>query len=112
MLVCGYISEDFKVNYQEVMKFEKEILGMRGMTRQDMAEVVELVNQRKIVPYVYKTVPLNRSMKHWDCCATAKQKAASCCCSPKIEPQREEKVKMRDIVMVVGSGMMAAASAL
>ena len=38
------------------MKFEKEILGMRGMTRQDMAEVVKLVNQRKIVPYVYKTV--------------------------------------------------------
>ena len=56
VLVCGYISEDFKVNYQEVMKFEKEILGMRGMTRQDMAEVVKLVNQRKIVPYVYKTV--------------------------------------------------------
>ena len=45
---------------QEVMKFEKEILGMRGMTRQDMAEVVELVNQRKIVPYVYKTVPFEQ----------------------------------------------------
>lgn len=60
VLVCGYISEDFKVNYQEVMKFEKEILGMRGMTRQDMAEVVELVNQRKIVPYVYKTVPFEQ----------------------------------------------------
>lgn len=60
VLVCGYISKDFKVNYQEVMKFEKEILGMRGMTRQDMAEVVELVNQRKIVPYVYKTVPFEQ----------------------------------------------------
>ena len=30
------------------------------MTRQDMAEVVELVNQRKIVPYVYKTVPFEQ----------------------------------------------------
>ena len=39
------------------MKCEKEILGMRGMTRQDMAEVIELVNSKKIVPYVYKTVP-------------------------------------------------------
>lgn len=57
VLVCGYISEEFRVNYQEVMKFEKEILGMRGMTRQDMAEVIELVNSKKIVPYVYKTVP-------------------------------------------------------
>lgn len=54
VLVCGYISKDFKVNYQEVMKFEKEILGMRGMTRQDMAEVVELVNQRKVVAYRYE----------------------------------------------------------
>ena len=93
VLVCGYISEDFKVNYQEVMKFEKEILGMRGMTRQDMAEVVELVNQRKIVPTSTRQSHLNRSMKHWDCCATAKQKAASCCCSPKIEHNERRKLK-------------------
>lgn len=93
VLVCGYISEDFKVNYQEVMKFEKEILGMRGMTRQDMAEVVELVNQRKIVPYVYKTVPFEQINESLDCCATAKQKAASCCCSPKIEHNKRRKLK-------------------
>lgn len=60
VLVCGYISEEFHVNYQEVMKFEKEILGMRGMTRRDMAEVIELVNARKIVPYVYRTVPFEQ----------------------------------------------------
>lgn len=60
VLVCGYISENFTVNYQEIMKYEKEILGIRGMTRQDMAEVVELVNSRKIVPYVYKTVPFEQ----------------------------------------------------
>lgn len=60
VLVCGYISEEFRVNYQEIMKFEKEILGIRGMTRQDMAEVIEWVNQKRIVPYVYKTVPFEQ----------------------------------------------------
>lgn len=60
VLVCGYISEEFHVNYQEIMKFEKEILGMRGMTRRDMAEVIQLVNEKKIIPYVYKTVPFEQ----------------------------------------------------
>ena len=39
------------------MKFEKQILGMRGMTRADLAEVIKLVENKKITPYVYKTMP-------------------------------------------------------
>lgn len=57
IIVTGYNDPYFEADYQEVMKFEKEIIGMRGMTRQDLAEVIRLVETRKIVPYVYKTIP-------------------------------------------------------
>lgn len=57
VIVSGYVDEYFEANYQDIMKFEKEILGMRGMTRQDMIEVIRLVENKKIIPYVYKKIP-------------------------------------------------------
>ena len=42
------------------MKFEKQILGMRGMTRQDLAEVIRLVENHRMTPYVYKTMPFEK----------------------------------------------------
>lgn len=60
VIVSGYAAENFTVNYQEVMRYEKEILGLRGMTRRDLLDVIKLVEQKKIVPYVYKTIPFEQ----------------------------------------------------
>lgn len=60
VIISGYISEEFHANYQDMMKFEKEVVGMRGMTRQDMAEAIRLVEEKKITPYVYKTIPFEK----------------------------------------------------
>lgn len=60
IVISGYNDPTFEVNYQDVMKFEKEILGMRGMTRQDFAEVIRLVETKKLTPYVYKTIPFEQ----------------------------------------------------
>ena len=57
VIVTGYNDPYFEADYQDVMKYEKEIIGMRGMTRQDLAEVIRLVEQKRVVPYVYKTIP-------------------------------------------------------
>ena len=43
-----------------MMKYEKEIIGMRGLRRIDIIEVIKLVEQKKIVPYVYKTVEFEK----------------------------------------------------
>lgn len=56
-IVSGYQDPYFEADYQDVMKYEKEILGLRGMTRLDMKEVIELVEAGKITPFVYKTIP-------------------------------------------------------
>jgi len=60
VIVTGYNDPEFTANYQDVMKFEKEILGMRGMTRQDTYEVAALVSDKKLKPFVYKTLPFAR----------------------------------------------------
>lgn len=60
VIVTGYNDPYFEADYQDIMKFEKEIIGMRGMTRQDLADVIRLVESRRIVPYVYKTIPFEK----------------------------------------------------
>ena len=60
VIVAGYNDPYFEADYQDVMKFEKEILGIRGMTRQDLVEVIRLVETGKIVPFIYKTLPFER----------------------------------------------------
>ena len=57
MIVSGYNDPCFEADYQNIMKFEKEILGMRGMTKLDLVEVIGLVERGKIVPFVYKSIP-------------------------------------------------------
>ena len=57
VIISGYNDPYFEAEYQDAMKFEKEILGMRGMTSQDLREVIRLVEKGKIVPFVYQTIP-------------------------------------------------------
>lgn len=60
VIVAGYNDPTFEAEYQDIMKFEKEILGIRGMTKQDLIEVIRLVETKKIVPFVYKTIPFEQ----------------------------------------------------
>lgn len=48
----GYDSLDFKANYQELIIPEKEIIGSRGSTRQDLLEAVNLVNSGRLIPFI------------------------------------------------------------
>jgi 2-desacetyl-2-hydroxyethyl bacteriochlorophyllide A dehydrogenase len=58
VIIVGYIDKSFCVEYQDIMRNEKEIIGMRGSTSQDLIEVIRLVEQGKIKPYIYKTYRL------------------------------------------------------
>jgi propanol-preferring alcohol dehydrogenase len=58
VIIVGYNEPDFRANYQNTMKFEKEIIGMRGSSRGDLRDAIALVEAGKVVPYIAKTVPL------------------------------------------------------
>ncbi len=57
-IIVGYIDTNFKANYQDMMKHEKEIIGIRGSTPEEMEKVIDLVAERKIVPVIHKTYSL------------------------------------------------------
>lgn len=66
VIVAGYNEANFEADYQEIMKYEKEILGVRGVMRGDIPDIIKLVENEKIVPYVYKTMPfeeINEALK-------------------------------------------------
>ncbi len=58
VIISGYNDFDFTAEYQEIMKFEKEIIGMRASCKTDLLAVIKMAEQRKLIPYVYKTLPL------------------------------------------------------
>ena len=60
VIVAGYNDPTFEAEYQDIMKFEKEILGIRGMTKQDLVEVIGFIETGKIVPFIYKTIPFEQ----------------------------------------------------
>lgn len=53
VIIVGYAAERFYGNYQNTMMCEKEILGMRGSTRNDLKKAIELVERGVIKPYVH-----------------------------------------------------------
>ncbi len=57
VIVAGYNDPYFEAEFQDIMKFEKEILGIRGMTKQDLIEVIHFVEIGKIIPFIHKTIP-------------------------------------------------------
>jgi 2-desacetyl-2-hydroxyethyl bacteriochlorophyllide A dehydrogenase len=58
VVVAGYVSPGFNVTYQKLVIKEREILGIRGGTSRDLQEVISLVEQGVIDPYVQKTFSL------------------------------------------------------
>jgi 2-desacetyl-2-hydroxyethyl bacteriochlorophyllide A dehydrogenase len=63
VIIVGYNDVYFKANYQDMMKNEKEIIGIRGSTAKEMVEVIKLVEEKKIRPFVYRTYPLGEINK-------------------------------------------------
>jgi len=57
VIIVGYTDETFTVEYQDIMKLEKEIIGVRGSTGQDLIETIRLVEEKTITPYIYRTYP-------------------------------------------------------
>jgi len=58
VVVAGYAAAEFTVNYQALVIKEKEIVGIRGSTREDLAESIRLVERGAVRPYIHKTYPL------------------------------------------------------
>ena len=58
IIVVGYSDPEFEANYQQVVIKEKEIIGIRGSSRQNLVEVIKMVEKGIIKPYIYKTYKL------------------------------------------------------
>lgn len=58
IVVVGYADSEFEANYQEVVIKEKEIIGIRGSSRQNLVEAIRLVEKGIVKPYIYKTYKL------------------------------------------------------
>lgn len=54
IVALAYAEENFLINCQEVVIKEKEIIGIRGSTTDNLRESIRLVEEGKIVPYVSK----------------------------------------------------------
>ncbi len=65
VVALAYAADSFKVNCQELVIKEKEVLGIRGSTTQDLIDVLKLVEAKKVVPYVsaqYKLHEINAAL--------------------------------------------------
>lgn len=59
IIVVGYNDQEFTANYQELVIKEKEILGIRGSTKQDLVEAIQMIEKGIVTPYIYKTYTLD-----------------------------------------------------
>lgn len=60
LVLVGYSQPEFTAGYQHVINREKEIIGIRGSVRQELTEVIRLVEKGIITPYVQRSYPLER----------------------------------------------------
>lgn len=59
VIVIGYGEPELVANYMDLVINEKEIIGIRGSTRDELREVIGFVECGIIKPYIYKTYPLS-----------------------------------------------------
>lgn len=65
VVALAYGDEAFVINSQELVVKEKQVLGIRGATRQDLLEAIDLVVQGKVVPCVsthYRLEDINEAL--------------------------------------------------
>jgi propanol-preferring alcohol dehydrogenase len=60
LLVVAYLDESFEVPSLPLFKMEKEIIGCRGSSRQDLEEVARLTGSGKIEPVIGAYYPLEQ----------------------------------------------------
>ena len=58
IVVVGYNDPTMEANYQQIVIKEKEIIGIRGSSRQNLVEAIRLVEKGIVKPYIYKTYKL------------------------------------------------------
>ena len=59
-LVVAYLDETFEVPSMRLFKTEQQIIGCRGSTRQDLIDVVRLVQSGRVTPVLGASYPLER----------------------------------------------------
>ncbi|MBK6335925.1 MAG: zinc-binding dehydrogenase [Betaproteobacteria bacterium] len=59
-LVVAYLDETFEVPSMRLFKTEQQIVGCRGSTRQDLIDVVRLVQSGRVTPVLGASYPLER----------------------------------------------------
>lgn len=60
IIVVGYADSEFVANYQDVVIKEKEIIGIRGSSRQNLVDAIRMVEKGIVTPYIYKTYQLEQ----------------------------------------------------
>ena len=60
IIALAYAAESFQGNFQEMVIKEKEIIGVRGSTTQNLIDCINLVEEGIIVPAVSRTYPLEQ----------------------------------------------------
>lgn len=65
IIALAYAAENFFINSQETVIKEKEIIGVRGSTRENLREAIRLVEEGKVIPYVsrcYRLDEINQAL--------------------------------------------------
>lgn len=63
IVALAYAADHFTINCQELVIKEKEVVGIRGSTTQDLIDCIRLVEEKKIVPFVSATYRLEEINK-------------------------------------------------
>ena len=58
VIIVGYVDAAFRADYQDMMMHEKEIVGIRASTPDNLKEAISLVEQGVVDPYVFDVRPL------------------------------------------------------
>ena len=60
LLVVGYLDDTFEIPSMRFFRTEQQIIGCRGSTKQDLADVVRLVRTGRITPVIGARYPLEQ----------------------------------------------------
>ncbi len=67
LLLVGYLDETLEISSMRFFKQEQEIIGCRGSTKQDLVDVVRLVQSGRIIPVIgahYKLEQIDKAAAH------------------------------------------------
>jgi propanol-preferring alcohol dehydrogenase len=67
VLVIAYISDEFRVPSIDFFMREKELIGCRGSTKNDLSVVTDLVSKGEIEPVIGETFPLSKINEAAEC---------------------------------------------